>query len=65
MLARNSTYIAGVAPAALLLALFFVGPALWALYSSLTNLALVGIDAAKQYSADLKQAIGADKVIEQ
>ncbi len=33
-------------PAALLLALFFVGPAVWALYSSLTNLALVGIDAA-------------------
>src|SRR2546430_17407301 len=33
-------------PAAALLALFFVGPALWALYSSLTNLALVGIDAA-------------------
>ena len=30
----------------MLLALFFVGPALWALYSSLTNLALVGIDAA-------------------
>src|SRR2546428_2540047 len=46
VLARNSTYIAGVMPAALLLALFFVGPAAWALYSSLTNLALVGIDAA-------------------
>ncbi|TME63551.1 MAG: sugar ABC transporter permease [Chloroflexi bacterium] len=43
---RNSTYVAGVMPAAALLALFFVGPALWALYSSLTNLALVGIDAA-------------------
>ena len=43
---RNSTYVAGVLPAAALLALFFVGPALWALYSSLTNLALVGIDAA-------------------
>ena len=46
MVARNSTYLVGVTPAALLLALFFVGPALWALYSSLTNLALVGIDAA-------------------
>lgn len=46
MLARQSSYIAGLTPAALLLALFFVGPALWAAYSSLTNLALVGIDAA-------------------
>ena len=40
-MARNSTYLVGITPAALLLALFFVGPALWALYSSLTNLALV------------------------
>ena len=46
MLARNSAYLVGVTPAALLLSLFFVGPALWAIYSSLTNLALVGIDAA-------------------
>ena len=46
MLARNSAYLAGLTPAALLLSLFFVGPALWAIYSSLTNLALVGIDAA-------------------
>lgn len=46
MLARNSPYLVGVAPAAFLLALFFVGPALWAAYSSLTNLALVGLDAA-------------------
>jgi multiple sugar transport system permease protein len=34
-------------PAALLLALFFVGPSLWALYTSFTNKALVGIDAAR------------------
>ena len=46
MLARNSAYLVGVTPAALLLSLFFVGPALWAIYSSLTNLALVGVDAA-------------------
>jgi multiple sugar transport system permease protein len=46
VLARNSAYLAGLTPAALLLSLFFVGPALWAIYSSLTNLALVGIDAA-------------------
>ena len=32
-------------PAALLLALFFVAPAVWALYASLTNRALTGIDA--------------------
>ena len=46
MLARNAPYLVGVTPAALLLSLFFIGPALWAIYSSLTNLALVGIDAA-------------------
>jgi multiple sugar transport system permease protein len=46
VLARNSAYLVGVTPAALLLSLFFVGPALWAIYSSLTNLALVGVDAA-------------------
>ena len=34
-------------PATLLLALFFVGPSLWAAYTSLTNKALVGIDAAR------------------
>lgn len=43
---RNAPYLVGMTPAALLLALFFIGPALWALYASLTNLALVGIDAA-------------------
>jgi len=46
VVARNSPYLLGVTPAALLLTLFFIGPALWAVYSSLTNLALVGIDAA-------------------
>ena len=46
VVARNSAYLIGLTPAALLLSLFFVGPALWAAYSSLTNLALVGIDAA-------------------
>ena len=45
-LGRNRLYLAGLTPAALLLALFFVGPALWALASSFTNRALVGIDAA-------------------
>src|SRR6266508_1682945 len=40
MLARDRAYAAGV------LSLFFIGPALWAMYTSLTNLALVGLDAA-------------------
>ena len=43
---RNRAYVVGLLPAALLLALFFIGPALWAAYASLTNRALVGIDAA-------------------
>src|SRR6266545_3891364 len=46
MLARDRAYVAGVLPAAAMLSLFFIGPALWAMYTSLTNLALVGIDAA-------------------
>ena len=46
LLARNRIYLAGLTPAALLLALFFVGPALWALGSSFTNRVLVGLDAA-------------------
>jgi len=45
-LSRNRLYLAGLSPAAFLLALFFVGPALWALASSFTNRALVGLDAA-------------------
>lgn len=44
--ARNRLYLAGLSPAAILLALFFVGPALWALVASFTNRALVGLDAA-------------------
>jgi multiple sugar transport system permease protein len=44
--ARNSPYLIGLTPAALLLAVFFIAPALWAAGTSLTNLALVGIDAA-------------------
>ena len=43
---RNRLYFAGLTPAAFLLALFFIGPALWAFASSFTNRALVGIDAA-------------------
>lgn len=45
-LRRNAAYLGGLAPAAVLLALFFVAPAAWAAYTSLTNTALVGIDAA-------------------
>lgn len=43
---RNRAYVLGLTPAAILLAIFFLAPAGWALYSSLTNRALVGIDAA-------------------
>jgi len=43
---RNGAYVGGLTPAAVLLALFFVGPAVWAAYASLTNRALSGIDAA-------------------
>jgi multiple sugar transport system permease protein len=43
---RNSPYLLGLTPAALLLAIFFIAPALWAAGTSLTNLALVGLDAA-------------------
>jgi multiple sugar transport system permease protein len=46
-MARNGPYLLGLTPAALLLALFFVAPAVWAAGSSLTNLALVGLDAAR------------------
>src|SRR5687767_4595306 len=46
-LRRNGAYLAGLSPAVVLLALFFVGPSIWALYTSFTNKALVGIDAAR------------------
>jgi multiple sugar transport system permease protein len=42
----NAPYIVALLPAAGLAALFFLGPALWAVYASFTNMALVGIDAA-------------------
>ena len=42
---RNGAYLVGLFPAALLLALFFIGPAIWAIYTSFTNRALVGANA--------------------
>lgn len=45
---RNRAYLGGLAPSALLLALFFVAPAVWAIYSSFTNRALVG-RAAREF----------------
>jgi multiple sugar transport system permease protein len=45
-LAGNGPYILALLPALGLVALFFVGPALWAIYASFTNMALVGADAA-------------------
>jgi multiple sugar transport system permease protein len=46
LLAGNGPYILALLPALGLVALFFVGPALWAIYASFTNMALVGADAA-------------------
>lgn len=45
-LAANRPYIVALLPALGLVALFFIGPALWAIYASFTNMALVGADAA-------------------
>ena len=42
---RNRAYFFGLAPAACLLALFFVAPAVWAVRASFTNRALLGLDA--------------------
>lgn len=38
-------YIASLSPALILLSLFFIGPALWAIYASFTDIALVGPSA--------------------
>lgn len=46
---RNAAYLGGLLPAAILLALFFIGPAVWGLYASFTNRALVGLDAANPH----------------
>src|SRR3954465_16047800 len=50
---RNRAYIVGLVPAAALLSLFFVAPALWAVRASFTNRALVGIDARHPRSVGL------------
>src|SRR6476659_11405049 len=42
---RNRAYFFGLLPAAVLLALFFVAPAVWAVRASFTNRALIGLDA--------------------
>ena len=39
---RNRAYLLGLSPVAILLAVFFVGPAGWAVWSSFTNRALLG-----------------------
>lgn len=46
MFRKNGYFIASLMPAAILLSIFFIGPALWGIYASFTNKALVGIDAA-------------------
>src|SRR5438105_1150823 len=42
---RNRALLGGLLPAAGLLGLFFIAPAIWAIYYSFTNRALVGLDA--------------------
>ena len=42
---EDRTYLAAMAPAALLLAVFFAAPALWAVYTSFTDLSLFGFGA--------------------
>src|ERR1700730_689899 len=42
----NRPYVVALLPAMGLVALFFLGPALWAIYASFTNMSLVGADAA-------------------
>jgi multiple sugar transport system permease protein len=42
---RNRALLGGLVPAAGLLSLFFIAPAVWAIYYSFTNRALVGLDA--------------------
>src|SRR5438270_11538675 len=46
VLSGNGPYWLALMPALGLVALFFLGPALWAIYASFTNMALVGLDAA-------------------
>ena len=42
---RNRAYVVGLSPTAVLLALFFVAPAGWAIFASFTNRALLGAAA--------------------
>ena len=52
-MAGNGPYVLALLPAAGLVALFFLGPALWAVYASFTNMALVGADAANPHFVGL------------
>lgn len=42
---RNRAHLLGLMPATILLSLFFIAPAVWAIRASFTNRALVGLDA--------------------
>lgn len=46
---RDRAYAVAISPAALVLALFFAGPALWAVYISLTDLSLLGFGASARF----------------
>jgi multiple sugar transport system permease protein len=52
-LGGNGSYVLALLPALGLVALFFVGPAMWAVYASFTNMALVGADAANPHFVGL------------
>src|SRR5688572_8955644 len=43
---RERAHLLAIAPAALLLGLFFIFPAMWAVYASLTNIALLDFNAS-------------------
>jgi multiple sugar transport system permease protein len=50
---RNAPYLLATLPAATILAVFFAGPSLWAIYISLTNKALLGLDATETHFVGL------------
>ncbi len=47
-------YALGLLPGAILVGLFFIAPAIWAIYASFSNLALIGAGAANPHSVGLQ-----------
>ncbi len=56
-LSGNGPYVVALLPALALMALFFLGPALWAVYASFTNMALVGVNAANPRMVGLENYV--------